>query len=153
MKKLKQDQLYGIFFVLLGIACLLVIRTIQPMLSLDPNDAGPKFFPTLISVGFILCGIGMISMPDPDKEAFLTKDQWIKILKFFGLLCLYLIGLKVAGYLIATPICLFLMINMLSEIPVKKWFAAVYSLGLALVIYLAFSKVLAIILPKGLLFY
>ena len=151
-KKLKRDQLFGAFFVLLGLVCFVVIGTIHPVISLDPNDAGPKFFPKLISYGLIICGIGMIALPDPDGEPYLTRKQWLNIAKYFGLLVVYLAGLQTVGFLLSTPVCLFLMINMLAEHHVRKWAAALYSILLTLGIYLIFTRVLVIILPKGFLF-
>ena len=150
--KLKRDQLFGVFFVLLGLACLVIIGTIQPVISLDPNDAGPKFFPKLISFGLIIFCVGMVILPDPDSEPYLTKKQWLRIAKYFGLLVLYLAGLQTVGFLIATPVCLFLMINMLAECRVIKWVAALYAILLTSAIYLIFTRVLVIILPRGFLF-
>lgn len=151
-KRFKRDQLFGLCFVLLGIFCLAVISTIKPVIAVDPNDAGPKFFPTLIAIGLIICGACMIVMPDEDGVPYLNKEQWVNIAKYFGLLILYISGLYFVGFLISTPICLFMMINMLAEVPVKKVTAVLHSVVLTLLIYLAFTKILVIILPRGLLF-
>lgn len=154
MKNIKQDRIFGIIIILFACFLFFMISTITPMRAVDPNDAGPKFFPRLIAIGITICGAGMLLLPERDQTKFLEAHHWKKIAAYFGLLAGYLILMYLAGFLLATPIGLFLFIYMLAEDRKKlKWaFVAAYSVAFPILLYFSFTVLLKIMLPRGILF-
>lgn len=151
MKKIKQDQVYGASIIIIGIILWVIVSQITPTLGSDPNDVGAKFFPMLLIGGLWLCGLAMIILPDPDSKPLIVGKQWLKALKYFLLLVVYVACLKPIGYLIVTPICMFCLIWMLAETRPKLWLTAVYSIIFSVGVYFIFSSFLQIYLPKGIL--
>lgn len=147
--KLKRDQWFGIVFLLFSAFLLVSISLIQPALAVDPNDTGPKFFPTLLTIGLIVCGIGLIVMPDKSDELYLNAAQWVRVGKYFGVLVFYLVLMKFLGFVVASSIGLFMIVVMLAgEKRPNKLFVAAYSVAFSLGIYLTFTRMLNVYLPQ-----
>ncbi len=150
--KIKRDRVYGCIFLAISAFVFYAISTIVPIIAVSSEDSGPKFFPTLLNIGFALCGLGLIIMPGKDGELYLQGKQWIKILKYFALLMVYVIGMGLIGFKISTAVCLFIMIRMLAEKKPPVWLVAVYSIAFSLIVFYAFNNILEVILPRGSLF-
>ena len=106
----KRDQFVGVFCVAVGIAYGLMTAGLeQPM---APDYPGPKAFPYIGVFGLIVCGIGMFvqsTLNRKPQKAFMLKDGWLDVGKSFLALLAYFFGLLYAGYLISTPILLFVL--------------------------------------------
>lgn len=151
--KIKQDQWYGMIIIAVCIFLYAVISRITPTLGSDPNDAGPKFFPYLLIGGLCLCGIAMIAAPDPDSKPLIIGRQWLKAMEYFLLLIVYVACMKPVGYIISTSIGLFCLIWMLAKKRPRLWLTVIYSVVFSVGVYLIFSNLLQIYLPKGILYF
>ncbi len=74
------------------------------------------------------------------------------VVGIFVLLVLYILGLPWLGFVIDTSVCLFLQIMLLTAKHKRRpVFTAILSIGLSVLLYLAFRKGLDLSLPEGLL--
>ena len=150
--KLKKDQWIGMSFFLSGIILLLIISTIQPVMTLDPNDSGPKFFPRIATIGLMICGVGLIIKPGKNKE-FMTLSQWLRAGRYFVVLIVYLFLMYFFGFIVSSILGLFVLIRMLAiEKKPNLIVAGIYSIIFTLVLYGVFVLLLKIVLPRGLIF-
>ena len=150
--KFKKDQWIGLFLILFGVVLLLLISTIQPVITLDPNDYGPKFFPRVATIGLMVCGLGLLVSPGKN-ETFMTLPEWSKTGKYFLVLILYLFLMHFFGFLISTSISLFGLILMLAGDKKPNYIVAgIYSIAFTSALYGLFVVLLNIVLPRGTFF-
>jgi hypothetical protein len=125
-------------------------------MDLKPEYPGPKLFPLISVFGFIVCGSGLFIkslMEKKDEDPFLTKDGWKKIGLCLGVMALYIIALIIAGFILATPVFLFLFITIFAGNNKTKFlYRILYSVIFSLVIYVVYVKGFHLNLPGGLLF-
>lgn len=153
--KLSKNQLTGIIFILLGLGGALATSRIPFKTNLaTAGDVGPRCFPYIACAGIVLCGIGIIATCAADPgEGFLSREETGKALCLMAVLTGYLLAIKYAGFLLSTPIILFVLVRMLkggrrTSLAVDLVFSVLFSCG----IYYIFVKLLKIMLPQGLLF-
>lgn len=119
------------------------------------NDLGPALFPRLIAVGLICLSLIEILVSYRNKKITYRISEVFNKTMIFPLVgiilsALYIVGLMLAGYLIATTLFVAVMLWFLRvRQPVKL---AVISLATALIIYWLFEKFLIVPLPRGILF-
>lgn len=149
--KMTRDRMLGLLSVLAGIAVLISSLSIKSRMQL--NEPGPALFPRICGCGFVLFGaIILLRKPKADEKPFMTKDGWIRVVQLYLILMAYVfIGLTYVGYLISTPILLFVLYMVLAEADKKPkvWFAAVLALGIGLFLYLFFRRLIGVPLPQG----
>ncbi len=113
---------------------------------------GPGFFPIILSVIVFVLGIVLLisQLHEPDTPVrFICKENF---LVFFTMLIFvfYLVLMGLVGFSIATPLFL---ISIFWLFGVRKWWVnIVASLMTTAITYLVFSRILAVILPTGVLF-
>ncbi len=151
---MKKDRLIGLISLLLGgIAFALTMMIQTSASSASAAEPGPKLFPMSASVILIACGLGLMLQKQKDYDAYLTKEQVKRLGILFGVFVLYCVGLHFLGFVIATPILLFITMTMFAG---KKELSLIvrliYSIGLTAVIYLTFVVALKTNIPAGLLF-
>ncbi|CEP67009.1 Protein of unknown function DUF1468 [Moorella glycerini] len=112
------------------------------------------FFPYLISLGFFLVGLILVMLPYYRKTIDLfelgstTTDIKI-LLVFIIIIFIYLYVLELLGYFTST-ICFLFGLMLLLGVK-NKLYAFLLSVGITLIIYLAFGWFLKVPLPEGIL--
>ena len=141
----------GLFLILFAIV---VLWHVQSFPSLDNGYPGPALFPSVLAVLFILCGIGLIIQGVRQHEKLLkfetgtlTLSGLVNILFVLGTIVCYIFLAEHIGFLIFSFAVLLILMKWLK---VKTLSSIVMSLGVTLIIYLLFAKVLLVPLPWGL---
>lgn len=154
----KKDRIVGAIVALLGI--LFVVLTIVMI----PNkakraDPGPRLFPMIGAIGMIVFGIGMFidagKKENEGKEAqpFLDKAGWIRIGQISALFVAYTLALKYIGYLISTPVFVFLLVKLfLYDKKLNIVVHVLFSLVSTGIIWFIFMRLLLVLLPSGMIF-
>ena len=147
------DALSGFVIVMFGIAVAGYARTFP---SMPGQDIGPSLFPTLIGIGFILCGVGLIvSGVRRGGTPWIAIDDWVQrprmVLNFvlvFVALVFYAVAVGHLGFLITAV--LFLSALMLA-FGVARARILPLAIAVTLGIHYAFYSLLRVPLPWGLL--
>lgn len=150
--KFKQDHLVGAILVALGVAA--IVMSLQIPVKNSSTDPGSQLFPMLASVLLTVCGVGvLISAAKSEDSEFLPPAGWRKLLLASGCMILYIIALKFAGFLLSTPVFLFVIMTMLADgQKVAAWKKVLYSLIVTALFWYLFQRVLSMSLPRGTLF-
>lgn len=150
---MKKDRLIGLISMALGGIFLDLTLQIPLPTSSSANEPGPRLFPMIACVLLIVCGVGLMVKKQPDAAPFLTKEQTKRMLMLLGTFILYCVGLYFVGFVIMTPILLFLTMTMFAgENKLPLVVRLVYSVGLTVLVYLVFVVFLKTNIPMGLLF-
>ena len=159
MNKLNHEHVVGIVCILLAVVVLLVASTF-PNRNSDLNIPGPDFFPMVLSIIFILCGIYQIVLgfvkddfPAIDFKALFEHIRSRKVIVLFVVLALvlfFIIFNEIIGFIPCVVILLVAIMKLLG-VPWLSTFIGTASLT-ALIIFL-FAVVFHVSLPSGLLYY
>ncbi len=149
---MNKDRWIGLLTFLFGAGALALTMMIPVQTVTD--DPGPRLFPIFGSVLMMLCGLGIFIQARPaGGKPFLSKEGWKRMGIMFALLIAYAVALRVLGFLIASPIVLFVFIRMIAR---GKKVSVAYSVGYSLVavaiVWVVFEKGLNTLLPAGILF-
>jgi len=145
---MKKSKIAGSILSVLGI-CIVAFSgsIIDPKLE---NDVGPRLFPYIAGIGLIICGVGVFLRVGEEKEkAYLSKEGWLRLLRMSVLMLAYALGLLSLGYLMATPIMLFISIKIMGKSVISPVKTAAISLGMTFLVYIVFERVLHVLLPPG----
>ena len=141
----------GLFLILFA---TVVLWHVQSFPSLDNGYPGPALFPSVLAVLFILCGIGLIIQGIWQREKLLKFDTGTLTLS--GLLNIFFVLGAIVCYIFLSEYIGFLIFSFMVLLILMKWLkvktlsSIVMSIGVTLVIYLLFAKVLLVPLPWGL---
>lgn len=140
--------------MLLGIVVFLMTTTFSiPITAAYP---GPRMLPSIAAFGFVVCGLGIFvegTMSKKEEKTFLVKEGWIRVLLTLAVIAAYIAGMTVAGYLITTPIILYVLTTMFakgSKTTVKG--RVIFSVAVAVIIYVIYVFAFGLTLPAGMLF-
>lgn len=150
----KKDQVIGIALVAIGVFfAFLVSKFSMPLTASYP---GPKMLPTLAVFGLIVCGIGIFvesTLKDKPEKIFMTKEGWARAGLSFLALVLYVLGLKYLGYLISTPVLLFVITAMFAKGKgLKVRSNVIFSVVVTVLGYLVYVQLFKLTLPSGVFF-
>ena len=141
----------GLFLILFAAG---VLWHVQSFPSLDNGYPGPALFPSVLAVLFIFCGIGLIIQGLRQREKLLKFDTGtltlaglFNIVFVLGTIVCYIFLAETIGFLIFSFAVLLILMKWLK---VKTLQSVVMSIGVTLIIYLLFAKVLLVPLPWGL---
>ncbi len=145
------DTVIGLSLIIFAVAVLVHVQSFP---ELDAGYPGPALFPSVLSVLFIFCGIGLIFQGIRRKENVLKLDigsvsiaGWINIAAVLGAVVCYIFFSDFLGFLIFSFVILLILMKWLR---VSTVLSLVMSVGVTLVIYLLFAKILLFPLPWGL---
>lgn len=151
--KLKRDQLTGAVLILLGVVVFIMTTSFSiPITSAYP---GPRMLPTIAAFGFAVCGLGIFvtgTMNKKEEKAFMVKAGWIRIGITLAVIAAYIAAMTVVGYLIATPVILYLLTTMFargSGTSIKG--RIIFSVAVAVIIYVIYVFAFGLTLPGGML--
>lgn len=152
--KIKRDQLTGAFLIILGIVVFLMTTTFS--IPITATYPGPRMLPTIAAFGFVVCGLGILvegTMSKKEEKVFLVKEGWIRVLLTLAVIAAYIAGMTVAGYLITTPVILYILTTMFakgSNTTIKG--RIIFSVAVAVIIYAIYVFAFGLSLPGGMLF-
>ncbi len=152
--KLKRDQLTGAALVILGIVVFLMTTTFSiPITAAYP---GPRMLPTIAAFGFVVCGLGIFAegtMSKKEEKVFLVKEGWVRVLLTLAVIAAYIAGMTVVGYLIATPVILYVLTTMFAKgSQTSVTGRVIFSVAVAAIIYVIYVYAFGLTLPGGMLF-
>ena len=146
------DTLSGLLTLIFGTAIVVVARTFPAI----PGQAiGPSLFPTLIRVGLILCGLGLVLSGRRQGASWFRFDDWVhrpRMVLNFGLvfvdLVFYAFAVGRLGFFITAVI--FLSVLMFA-FGIRRMRIVPLALVVTMVIHYAFYSLLRVPLPWGVL--
>ncbi|MCI7740860.1 MAG: tripartite tricarboxylate transporter TctB family protein [Clostridiales bacterium] len=155
---MNKDKSVGL--ILVAIAIVVAIATINMSTSRLPvsGDPGAKLMPYICSIILGVCGVGIFFQSKGKGKRFLTKQGWINCLGIFVICLFFVLLLKPAGYLISSAIGMFLLVTWIvyakdGKENIKPVAFLTFSVITTLLLYLFFTKVLNVVLPKGILYF
>ena len=153
----RNDVLSGAVATIGGLVLFASAREIERIPG-DTETIGPATFPTALSAilvvaGLMLCVSGFRKAPDNTVEADEPGDTppvpWRRLLLMVVLFAVYCAAFIPVGFLISTTLYLAL-VSCVVDAP--RWKRnVVFALGFSAIVYLTFTRLLAVELPVGLL--
>ena len=129
--KIKRDQLTGAVLILLGIVVFMMTTSFSiPITGAYP---GPRMLPTIAAFGFAVCGLGILvngTMSKKEEKVYMVKAGWIRI------------GITLA--VIAAYIARGSQTSLKGRI--------IFSVAVAVIIYVIYVFAFGLTLPGGMLF-
>jgi len=147
---MNKNRITGIALILFGLF-IVITATLIPNPHLE-NDVGPRMFPYIAGIGLIICGVGVTLQKAEESKPYLTSEGWKRLMVMAGVVVLYAICLSILGFLIATPIILYISIRILGMNPKAYFKTATVSVCVTAVVYVVFEKLLTVMLPSGMFF-
>ncbi|WP_164215916.1 tripartite tricarboxylate transporter TctB family protein [Virgibacillus sp. YIM 98842] len=136
----------GMVMIIVSLVILSQALVMERADIFDP--AGGSFFPALISLIMLICGITVLFQKYPQtehgEEGFTAKEYRF-ILIFFAMVVVYVFLLSIITFFPATLIFLVASMFYLKDVSWKLNFLV--SIGSVIVIYLLFSELFNIIFP------
>ena len=147
--KIKRDQLTGAVLILLGIVVFMMTTSFSiPITGAYP---GPRMLPTIAAFGFAVCGLGILVKKE--EKVYMVKAGWIRIGITLAVIAAYIAAMTAVGYLIATPVILYILTTMFargSQTSLKG--RIIFSVAVAVIIYVIYVFAFGLTLPGGMLF-
>ncbi len=154
--KIKRDQIVGAALILIGI--IFAYLTSQFEKPFTPEYPGPKMLPAIAVFGLVVCGAGVFVNGSRQKQAdkvFVDMAGFLRIAITFVILCVYVLAMKYVGFLIASPVVLYILTTYFSKasnLPTKLWARIVFSVAVSVIIYAMYVPLFGMTLPAGVLF-
>lgn len=151
--RLNRNRIISLILIAFGLLVIGLSTQIKMLFALSARDVGPGFFPVAASVGLIVCAIGKFLTEGGDASPFLSRRGWRDVCILFVLLGLYIAGIAVLGFIVATLLAAPALAHAMREdrklrlLPV-----AMFSIGSTATLYVVFQYVIQVRLPTGLLF-
>lgn len=158
MKKLNQEHIIGIICLVISTIILFLTRSF-PKGQENINISGPAFFPNLLAIIFILCGIyeviigffqetGHIDMDPKHLMEGIRKPEVINIILIIGLILFFIFFFEKVGFILCTGILIFVLMARLG-VPILK--NLLYTISFIVIILIIFGRLFSISLPSGIL--
>ena len=149
------DAVIGVVLVLFALAMILHTRTFPAM---PGQDYGPALFPVLIGVGFLICGAILIAggIGRLRAEPLFAGAEWLRsrphLVDFFAVIGGLVVYILISDWLGFVPTAFLLLFGWLLRFRGgKPLSSAVIALLATLVVNYAFTQLLLVPLPLGLL--
>lgn len=153
--KANRDQITGALLVVLGIVVFIMTSQLKTPFSM--SYPGPKAVPMIAAFGFVVCGAGIFAegLKNRGKEdkPFVTKEGWIRMLVTMAVLAIYIFAASLLGYLITTPFAAYALTTLFARGKKSSLKGRIlFSVLLAVIIYVIYIYVFGLTLPSGSLF-
>ena len=149
------DAVIGAVLVLFALAMMWHTRTFPAM---PGQDYGPALFPVLIGIGFLITGLILVvsGLRRQKTEGWFTGGEWLRsrthVARFVAVLGGLIVYILVSGWLGFIPTALLLLFGWLVLFRDGKPVSSlVIALAVTLVVHYAFSQLLLVPLPLGIL--
>jgi putative tricarboxylic transport membrane protein len=161
VKYLNQDHIIGFICILLAVVILSITASFPKVTTGASNVTGPSFFPNLLAIVFIMCGlIEIISGFVKSKSSATTNrfDFWkfirqpgtLNILICIAVIALFILFMEQVGFVICTFL---LVLALMWRFGIGFLKNIMYSTIFVVAIILIFGKLFTVYLPAGLLEY
>ena len=116
------------------------------------QQMGPDFWPQLILIALMICSAILTVRHLVDWKKSKTGESrenvsWVRFAVFFGIIIGYVLLLKTIGFICLTPVLIFSIMMLIGARSIKTY---VFSMvGIMLLVYVAFGRLLFVPLPKG----
>lgn len=152
--KIKRDQITGAVLVILGVVIFFMTTTFS--LPITAAYPGPRMLPSIAAFGFVICGLGIFVesvVSGKEEKTYMVKDGWIRMGLALLVIALYIGIMTAVGYLIATPVILYVLATLFAR-GTKSTVRGrvVFSVSVALIIYVIYVFAFGLTLPAGMLF-
>ncbi len=152
--RLKRDQITGIILILVGVVVFLLTTTFSiPITAAYP---GPRMLPSIAAFGLVACGIGIFIesiLSKKEEKEYVVEAGWIRIGKSIFIMAVYIGGMSAVGYLIATPIVLYVITTMFAKGSSTTFTERMlFSIIVTFIIYVVYVYAFGLMLPSGILF-
>ena len=151
--RIKRDQITGAVLILLGAVVFLMTTTFStPITAAYP---GPRMLPSIAAFGFAVCGLGILvesTLSKKEQKAYMAKAGWVRMGASL-IITAYIAVMTAAGYLIATPAALYVLTTMFAgggSSTLKG--RLLFSVAVAVIIYVIYVYAFGLTLPSGMLF-
>lgn len=146
------DRLIGLVFILLSLGVCLVSFRLQGGSLEIPSH---MIFPLMLGLALLIISIVFFiqskSSSLPSFSEFFTKGEGSKIIYLLGIFFLCVLILEPMGFMVSIFALMFLLLIGIGGKTVGK--SILYSLIISLSTYLLFTRLLAVRLPKGILWF
>lgn len=143
MKKI--NLIVAAICMVLGIGIIAIASTYPTAADYGTGVPGPGLWPTVIAILMMVCAVLLAvksfkMTPEQDTKVELWNDDTKRVYIVIGILFAYVAVLEFLGFLIATTILEFVLIQWFAK--KKPWITLIISVAVTLVIYLVFQYVL-----------
>lgn len=147
---MNRSRITGLALAALGIFILVTARYIfDPKLE---DDVGPRLFPYIAGIGLLVCGAAIYARTGrKDEKAYLSREGWMRLLLISGFMIFYTVGLLTAGFLISTPVALYVSMKMMGIKARSPVITVGISLAMTFLVYFIFERILHVMLPPGMI--
>ena len=148
------DAISGSFLVVLGVLLIALSSQFEPLRHIQ---YGPGFFPTLIGIGFVGCGSGLVVRRVMQKRPWRLAefDQWVGSSRIFiGFL---LVPVSVLGYIFLSeplgfiPTMFLLLVAQLAWFSRRWTYSVVLAVAATVCLQVFFQGIMGVPLPWGVL--
>jgi putative tricarboxylic transport membrane protein len=159
LKRLNQEHIIGVACLFVS-AMVLYLTSAFPKASTGASDlTGPSFYPNLLAILFILCGIYEIVNGFKEVEGRnsiglasllkgIRKPGFVNVFLIFLLTVFFIVFMNLLGFIICSYIFLFVLMWRFGVPFIRNIF---YSIIYVLFLLFVFGKIFAIYLPSGVL--
>ncbi|MGI9418757.1 MAG: tripartite tricarboxylate transporter TctB family protein [Geminicoccaceae bacterium] len=149
------DAALGLIVLIAGVVIVFVANGFPEMAGMT---YGPAFFPTLIGVGFGLCGLsllisGVLAWRREDAGAWLTLPGWLgdrrASMRASGVVVAVIAYALLSGWLGFLLTVFLITAGLLLLLDVSKPVSAAIAVALPLILHYGFSVILRVPLPRG----
>jgi putative tricarboxylic transport membrane protein len=149
--KVSRNQITGAALVVLGV--VVIILTTQFNTPMTAAYPGPKLFPLIAAVGLIGLGVGIFFQKDDSNKIEISVTMVKRILFMILITALYILGLKYLGFILSTPVFLYVVAWLFSKASVenksKWWHLLIFAVVVTVAIYCMYVYAFSLRLPRG----
>lgn len=147
-----------IALALLGIGIVVLLDGLHQAASTSASGVGAGFVPKVVGVLLIVLSLALMvqvargNLGQPDEaegDVDVRHTRWVPLVVCVAAAVVFIVGVEPLGYVIASSVVFWLTAWAIGARHVLR--TAVIGVALALVIYLAFTRLLDISLPAGVL--
>lgn len=145
------DKPLGATLVALGVAGIAV--TLQIKVRTFTDDPGPQLFPLMACAILLICGVGLLLVPQPAGGGEATSTgRFSRGATMGGLMVFYAFALWLVGFYVATLVSVYAFYHIIAGAKKRRiWVGAVYAACVTGGVHLLFSTFLNAFMPHGIL--
>jgi putative tricarboxylic transport membrane protein len=117
------------------------------------QQMGPDFWPQLILIALMICSAILTVRHLVDWKKSKAGEQsreevsWVRFAVFFAIIISYILLLKTIGFICLTPVLILSIMMLIGARRIKTYIFSM--VGIMLLVYVAFGRLLFVPLPKG----
>ncbi|GFG52624.1 hypothetical protein CQY20_01235 [Mycolicibacterium agri] len=149
---------YAISAALLGIGIVVLLDGLRQSESRSASGVGAGFMPTVVGVLLIALSAALTvqivrgrlgEADEAEGEVDVRRTRWVPMAICVGAVLVFIVGVEPLGYVIVSSIVFWLTAWAVGARHIVR--SAIIAIALSLIVYLAFTRLLDIYLPPGVL--